>query len=183
METIRKGSIGNDVKRLQTILNRFGLNSGEIDGVFGPNTEKATKELQSIFNLSVDGIVGKETWGLLSKLENVKHFKVDEFRCRHCNEVKLSIDLLLKLEELRERTGPLTINSGYRCPVYNRSKAVGSNDNSQHIRGTASDVRASKMTPNNVYIHANIVFKDGGVGKYNTFTHVDVRGTRSRWNG
>ena len=49
------------------------------------------------------------------------------------------------------------------------------------LKSTAADVRATKMTPSNVYNHANRIFSNGGVGKYNTFTHVDVRGYRSRW--
>lgn len=180
---LRLGSKGNDVIVLQTKLNALGLNVGDTDGIYGANTEKQVKELQNIFNLGVDGIAGKKTFDLLSKLDQVKHFKLDEFRCRHCKQLKLDINLLLKLEELRQRTGPLIINSGYRCPVYNRSKAVGSNDNSQHIRGTAADVKGTRMSASNVYIHSNIVFKDGGVGRYKTFTHVDVRPGRSRWNG
>ena len=180
---LRRGNKGNNVVALQGKLNRIGLNVGTTDGIYGGNTEKQVKELQSIFNLTADGIAGKNTLDILSKLDKVKHFKLDEFRCKHCKKLKLDINLLLKLEELRLKTGPLIINSGYRCPVYNRSKAVGSNDNSQHIMGTAADIKATKMSVDNVYNNADKIFSNGGVGKYNTFTHVDVRGTRSRWNG
>lgn len=179
MQTLKRGSRGSQVKKLQTKLNGLGINAGNPDGIFGNGTEKAVKELQKIFGLGADGIVGKNTWNLLEKLEKVKHFKLKEFACKHCGQVKLDINLLLKLEELRVKTGPLIINSGYRCPTHNKN--VGGAKNSQHIKGTAADVRATKMSPSNVYNHANRIFSNGGVGKYNTFTHVDVRGYRSRW--
>lgn len=178
---LRRGSNGGDVKLLQGKLNVLGLNVGLVDGLYGGNTEKKVKELQSIFGLSADGIAGRNTFDLLAKLDQVKHFKLDEFRCKHCKKLKLDINLLLKLEELRKFTGPLVINSGYRCPVYNIK--VGGVSASQHLKGTAADLRGTKMNSTNVYGHADKVFSTGGVGRYKTFTHVDVRAGRSRWNG
>ena len=178
---LKRGSRGNDVVVLQGGLNALGLSVGRADGIYGQATEKRVKELQSIFNLSSDGMAGKNTLDLLDKLDNVKHFKLDEFRCRHCKKLKLDINLLLKLEELRAKTGPLIINSGYRCPVHNRN--VGGASASQHLKGTAADIRGVNSSPNIVHSHANKIFPNGGVGKYNTFTHVDVRNGRSRWNG
>ncbi|ABW20374.1 peptidoglycan-binding domain-containing protein [Alkaliphilus oremlandii] len=55
-----KGSIGNDVKLLQTLLNNEGANL-EVDGSFGPLTLKAVKEYQSKNGLKVDGFVGPLT--------------------------------------------------------------------------------------------------------------------------
>ncbi len=178
---LRRGSKGNQVKDLQSKLNNLGINAGNPDGIFGAGTEKAVRELQSIFSLGADGIAGKNTFDLLDKLDQVKHFKLDEFRCRHCKKLKLDINLLLKLEELRAKTGPLIINSGYRCPVHNKN--VGGASASQHLRGTAADLRATRMKPSQVYTYADKVFSNGGVGRYNIFTHVDVRNGRSRWNG
>lgn len=178
---LRIGSSGGDVKTLQGKLNVLGLSAGSVDGMYGNNTAKAVKDLQAIFGLSADGIAGKNTFNLLEKLDQVKHFKLDEFRCRHCKQLKLDISLLLKLEELRKLTGPLIVNSGYRCPTHNRN--VGGATASQHLKGTAADLRGTKMNPRQVYAQADKVFSGGGVGRYNTFTHVDVRGTRSRWNG
>lgn len=178
---LKIGSSGGDVKILQGKLNVLGLNVGTIDGLYGNNTAKAVRELQSIFGLSVDGIAGKNTFDLLDKLDQVKHFKLDEFRCKHCKALKLDINLLLKLEELRKSTGPLIVNSGYRCPIHNRN--IGGAVASQHLKGTAADVRSTKMKPSQVYTHADKIFNNSGVGRYNTFTHVDVRNGRSRWNG
>lgn len=178
---LRKGSKGNDVIALQTKLNALGLDVGVVDGIYGTNTEKQVKELQNIFGLSVDGIAGKNTFDLLDKLDKIKHFKLDEFRCNHCKKLKLDINLLIKLEKLREQTGALIINSGYRCSTHNKN--VGGAANSQHLKGTAADLRGVNMLPSQVYAHADKVFNNGGLGRYNTFTHVDVRNGRSRWNG
>ena len=168
-------------RELQTVLNQLGINVGKIDGIMGPRTRKGIREFQNIFGLKVDGIPGKNTWNVLNKAKNVKHFKIREFRCKHCGKVKLDIDLLVKLEELRKVVGnrAIVINSGYRCPIHNKN--VGGAPGSQHMKGTAADIRVIGMSTNLVYKHANEVFSNGGVGKYNTFTHVDVRGYRARW--
>ena len=137
------------------------------------------KELQTIFGLVSDGIVGNDTIYLLTQLDKITHFKLDEFRCRGCDELKLNINLLLKLEELRKQTGLLIVNSGYRSPAYN--KKVGGHINSEHLRGNAADVKAVNMSPDRVHAIADKIFN--GVGKYNTFTHVDMGAKRLRWNG
>ena len=42
------------------------------------------------------------------------------------------------LEPIREKTGPIIVTSGYRCPEL--SKAIGSSENSQHCKGEAVDI-------------------------------------------
>ncbi len=59
MNTIRKGSRGNDVKHLQTYLHLMA------DGIFGPLTEEAVKEFQKNHGLVADGIVGAKTWAII----------------------------------------------------------------------------------------------------------------------
>jgi len=176
---LRKGTKGNDVKELQTQLNALDINAGIVDGIFGSGTEKAVKELQTIFGLDVDGIVGNDTHYVLNTLKKITHFKLSEFKCEGCKELKLNINLLLKLEELRKQTGLLIVNSGYRSPAYN--KKVGGHINSEHLRGNAADVKAANMSPDKVHAIADKIFN--GVGKYNTFTHVDMGVKRLRWNG
>ena len=62
------GSIGNEVRQIQIRLNRVSANYPSIpkiyppDGVFGSVTDRAVRAFQQIFNLDVDGIVGKATW-------------------------------------------------------------------------------------------------------------------------
>ncbi|MFL0266521.1 peptidoglycan-binding protein [Candidatus Clostridium radicumherbarum] len=62
---LRNGSSGKDVALLQTMLSAAGFNPGTIDGMFGNNTEKAVRAYQASKGLSVDGIVGNQTWGAL----------------------------------------------------------------------------------------------------------------------
>jgi TP901 family phage tail tape measure protein len=59
--TLKKGSRGEDVKKLQRALNALGYNAGSVDGVFGSNTYNAVKAFQKAMGISADGIVGKNT--------------------------------------------------------------------------------------------------------------------------
>lgn len=59
MTILRKGSTGNDVKRLQGLLMVYQ------DGVFGPITEESVKAFQNEHGLFPDGIVGEKTWAVL----------------------------------------------------------------------------------------------------------------------
>jgi murein DD-endopeptidase MepM/ murein hydrolase activator NlpD len=56
---IGRGSHGEFVKAIQKKLNV------EVDGDFGPNTERAVKTFQRSHNLYADGIVGPSTWKVL----------------------------------------------------------------------------------------------------------------------
>lgn len=64
--TLQSGSTGDDVKRLQRILvERKLLDYTGIDGSFGSQTESAVKSFQQSNGLTVDGIVGPQTWQAL----------------------------------------------------------------------------------------------------------------------
>lgn len=54
----------DDVKALQTDLNRFGF-SLQVDGLFGSETEAAVHQFQQDHGLLTDGIVGPQTWAAL----------------------------------------------------------------------------------------------------------------------
>ncbi|MFV0541058.1 MAG: TIGR02594 family protein [Aestuariibaculum sp.] len=59
---IRKGSRGSHVVTLQNALKILGYNPGTSDGVFGPKTETAIKQLQSTsMDLNITGIYNAET--------------------------------------------------------------------------------------------------------------------------
>lgn len=63
---LQEGSEGEWVSHLQQLLEAAGYSPGAIDGKFGPKTEAAVKAYQEAFELTVDGIVGPQTWGQLT---------------------------------------------------------------------------------------------------------------------
>lgn len=113
-----------------------------------------------------------------------KHFRVREFASKDgADKVLIDDDLVALLEDIREATGgkAVTINSGYRSPEHNA--AVGGVSNSQHVKGTAADIVVEDTDPLTVgQIAEHFLNKKGGIGVYKSFTHVDTRATRSRWD-
>lgn len=63
---LKRRSRGNCVKSLQRALNVLGHNAGAPDGAFGPKTEAAVRSFQSSERISVDGVVGPQTWSKFS---------------------------------------------------------------------------------------------------------------------
>lgn len=65
LPTIKSSSSGQAVTALQTLLSsrKYGV---DVDGKFGPKTEKAVKEFQKDKGLDVDGVVGAKTWEQLT---------------------------------------------------------------------------------------------------------------------
>ena len=62
---VSQGSNGQAVRAVQVLLrNKYGYGI-TVDGDFGPQTASAVKDFQSTHNLSVDGIVGPNTWQAL----------------------------------------------------------------------------------------------------------------------
>ena len=65
---LRRGTSGPSVVVIQTELNRISQNYpaipkiNPVDGIFGAQTEAAVRKFQEVFNLTVDGIVGRSTW-------------------------------------------------------------------------------------------------------------------------
>jgi peptidoglycan hydrolase-like protein with peptidoglycan-binding domain len=64
--TLVEGDTGPAVQTLQTRLNVWGANLA-VDGDFGPLTLAAVKAFQTEQKLTVDGIVGPQTWAALNQ--------------------------------------------------------------------------------------------------------------------
>ncbi len=112
------------------------------------------------------------------------NFKVKEFACSDGSDpVFIAPELVEVLQKIRDHfKKPITINSGYR--TVSKNKAVDGATYSQHQYGTAADISIKGVTPKDVYAYAETLLPNtGGIGLYSTFTHVDVRKTKSRWKG
>jgi len=111
------------------------------------------------------------------------HFDASEFACKDCGRTKISGELVSALEDLRTLAGlAIIIDAGYRCPDHN--KAVGGVSGSQHLEGTAADIRIPPLGVQAMYDLALKIpaFANGGIGVYDSnFIHVDVRGVKARW--
>lgn len=59
---------GDDVTELQLRLSSLGFDTGRVDGIFGPETEKALAEFQRNAGLPTDGIAGRATISELCRL-------------------------------------------------------------------------------------------------------------------
>lgn len=66
--TLRQGNRGNYVRFMQQLLESNLIPINGIDGIFGARTESAVRQFQQNNGLSVDGIVGANTWAALTTL-------------------------------------------------------------------------------------------------------------------
>lgn len=73
---LREGCSGDDVLKMQELLNSIGFSCGNADGDFGPNTESGLKEFQCQYKLEVDGVYGPKSHSKLMELTNVKTIKI-----------------------------------------------------------------------------------------------------------
>jgi uncharacterized protein YcbK (DUF882 family) len=113
-----------------------------------------------------------------------KHFNREEFACQcGCGFATVDVKLLELLETIRTHfDSTVKINSACRCSEHN--SAIGGSYGSKHKQGIASDIVVSGVNPMEVYRFANDHMPNtGGIGMYKTFTHVDVRENKARWNG
>ena len=117
----------------------------------------------------------------------MKYFKMEEFECRCCGNVRFTenIEALVEnvLDPAREKLGmAIAVNSGFRCPKHNA--AVGGVPQSQHVVGEAADISPLKSGSKLEQLAAVIVEqgKYDQVILYPTFVHVSWKknGTNRR---
>lgn len=146
------------------------LKSGD---VFEPEGEKPMSVEINAYSKAKDGA---------KKLSS--NFKVSEFACKDGSDaILVAPRLVMVLQTIRDHFGSaVTINSAYRTPQYNTT--VGGVAHSQHCYGTAADIKVSGQKPETVAAYARKIMPDwGGVGKYTSFTHIDVREEKADWTG
>lgn len=112
------------------------------------------------------------------------HFSRREFACRcGCGASDVNPELLVVLEAVRAKfSKPVTVVSGLRCAA--RNARVGGARNSQHMAGTAADIRVAGVPPSDVATWLEQTYTGRfGIGRYASFTHIDVRPVAARWRG
>ncbi len=111
------------------------------------------------------------------------NFRVREFACQDGTDtIFVASELVTLLQKIRTHFGrAVTINSAYRTEAHN--KKVGGAAYSQHKYGVAADIVVKGIAPLVVAQYAQTVLAGkGGIGVYKSFTHVDVRARKSRWD-
>ena len=113
---LEKGSTGSDVKELQTKLKKLGYYDAYVDGDYGDTTVAAVKAFQKKYNLTADGIAGKETLKKLdSAYKNADSAKdVDSLRMGDSGSAVK--DLQTKLKKLGYYSG--TVDSTFGSGTY-----------------------------------------------------------------
>jgi uncharacterized protein YcbK (DUF882 family) len=126
----------------------------------------------------------------------VRYFTAEEVFFRGARDARLQLNtdppralwpsllaVVRVADEARHRLGKaVKINSAYRSPAYNR--AISGASKSIHVLGGALDLSGSPATLHRILtqMRAEGLFR-GGIGRYKTFTHVDVRGKNADWQG
>lgn len=124
-------------------------------------------------------------------MQLTENFNLNEFQCKCGCKMPYTVEkniiqLADNLQVLRDYLNkPIKLTNSFRCPTHNKN--VGGVKNSQHLLGIAADIKVKGLSPSEVadaveYLMENDKFKMGGVGRYTTFTHIDIRGSKARWN-
>ena len=92
-------------------------------------------------------------------------------------ELKSLTNTAQNLDKVRELLGcPVIVNSGYRSLAVNR--AIGSSDNSQHVRGEAVDFRTHQYTPRQIVemIKKSDIPYDQLILEFDSWVHISFSG-------
>ncbi len=144
-------------KQMQCLLTYLGLDTGGIDGIWGPKSQAAARDFQTAQGLESHGGLDKATEAALLAAvtaqaapekdwwEDIRWFTKEEFACKcgkHCDGWPAQMDeTLLRLAD-RVRAhfdAACLVSSGLRCPVHNAN--VGGAAASRHMQGKAMDFR------------------------------------------
>lgn len=101
--TLKEGSTGPEVTKLQELLKKLNLYSGLVDGNFGSKTKTAVIAFQKKHGLVADGIVGSKTW---SKLAQETDISTNQWRrmtpAEQSQEIESLIDSRLGVAALNQ---------------------------------------------------------------------------------
>ena len=145
----------------QHLLAYLGFYTAAVDGIWGLQSQKATRAFQNAYMETTDGIFGADTQKRILEViaaderpeqtedfwEEIRFFCREEFRCtcggRGCDgfPAEPAERLIRNAEAARTHFGAVAdVSSGIRCALRN-SELPGSAENSLHLRGKAMDFR------------------------------------------
>lgn len=121
------------------------------------------------------------------------NFSPSEFNCKCRNQFcdgppphpDRTRHLAWTLQRIRDKIGAsIRVTSAYRCTAWNEH--VGGAAQSYHPRGMAADIDVMGVSPSEVADTVEEMMEkgdipNGGLGRYKTFTHVDIRRGAARW--
>lgn len=111
------------------------------------------------------------------------NFSRKEFSCRcGCGFDAVDTELIEALEGARQHfDATITITSGCRCAAHNAR--CGGAPKSQHVFAKAADFKVQGFAPAVVAAYLEKTYPEKyGIGRYNGWVHLDVRGNKSRWD-
>ena len=118
---LEKGSTGSDVKDLQTKLKKIGYYDAYVDGDYGDTTVAAVKAFQKKYNLTADGIAGKETLKKLDSVYENANSAKDDDSLRMGDSGSAVKNLQTKLKKLGYYDG--TVDSTFGSGTYTAVRA------------------------------------------------------------
>ena len=118
---LEKGSTGSAVKDLQTKLKKLGYYDAYVDGDYGDTTVAAVKAFQKKYNLTADGIAGKETLKKLDSVYKNADSDKDDDSLRMGDSGSAVKDLQTKLKKLGYYSG--TVDSTFGSGTYTAVRA------------------------------------------------------------
>ena len=189
------------LKQKQSLLAYLGYYVGQIDGIWGEQSQRATIDFQRAYMAQedVDGIFGAATEKRILEViatgeesvvkenltapadwwKDIRYFTRAEFRCP-CGKcggfpVEPEERLVRLADQVREHFGtPVIVSSGVRCQAHN-DELPGSAKNSYHVKGKAMDfcVRGVPGATLLAYVKTLPVHYAYQIGN-SDFVHMDV---------
>jgi len=110
---------------------------------------------------------------MIEIIKMIENFNLPELACPCCGKVQMHEELLLKLDDAREKANiPFKITSGYRCKKHNAE--VGGKENSEHCWGKAVDIAVSGSRQRFIVVSALMLAGFSRIGIAKNFVHADV---------
>ena len=208
------GKCNMTIKQKQLLLAYMGfLDVEDVDGIWGPQSAKATEKAQDKLGIHADGIWGDQTDAAIREhifsgedleipdptgtyWDEIEFFDREEFRCQCYRQnpvplcdgfpVEPQEKMVRTVNEIRRRLGvPVSIVTagGSGVRCPRHNANVGGVANSLHISGNAADLHSEK-SPQEMYRVAEAVLGNTGeLGLYSWGIHVGVNCKYSRFNG